>query len=147
MVAEQVELSATAHAASRWPHLLARSVTATLVVVVIAQSALAGNFLGGRYDALMLHSVGARVTEVLALLQIVALVALRRAGGPKYLVPLAVSTLVVVLAQSATGLERLTGLHIPLGVMLILGITQLTLSVWRLPLPTTEDPQRSVIQR
>ncbi|TMS51158.1 hypothetical protein [Mycobacterium sp. DBP42] len=128
--------------ASHWQYLAARTITAALVVLVVIQAALAGNFLGGHYDALMLHSLGARATEILALLQLVALVLLRRAGGSWSLVAMAGLIMVVVMVQSATGLFRLTGLHVPLGVLLILGIVQVTLCVWRLPLPGRANSER-----
>jgi hypothetical protein len=50
---------------------------------------------------------------------------------------------VLLVAEFASGELRLTALHIPLGVLLIAGILQLTASVWRLPL-TTESSERQL---
>lgn len=118
----------------RWPRVVARATSATLAILAVAQAAFAGSFLGGQYDALMLHSIGARVTTMLSVVQVVALVVVSRTGGPRW--PIAVGTLVTILfvAEFASGELRLTGLHVPLGVLLIVGILQLTASVWRLPL-------------
>ncbi|OBH86365.1 hypothetical protein A5681_15925 [Mycobacterium scrofulaceum] len=111
-----------------------------MALLALAQAAFAGSFLGGRYDALMLHSVGAKATTVLSVVQLVVLVIVSRTGGPRR--PVAVGALVTILlvAEFASGELRLTGLHVPLGVLLIVGIFQLTASVWRLPLAT---PSRS----
>lgn len=125
----------------RWPRVIARATSATLALLALAQAAFAGSFLGGRYDALMLHSVGAKVTTVLSVVQVAVLVIVSRTGGPRR--PVAVGTLVTILlvAEFASGELRLTGLHVPLGVLLIAGIFQLTASVWRLPLAA---PSRTV---
>lgn len=131
----------------RWPRVIARATSAALVLLALAQAAFAGSFLGGRYDALMLHSVGAKVTTVLSVVQVVVLVIVSRTGGPRR--PIAVGALVTILlvAEFASGELRLTGLHVPLGVLLIAGIFQLTASVWRLPLATpSQSAQREAIR-
>lgn len=130
----------------RWPRVIARATSATLALLALAQAAFAGSFLGGRYDALMLHSVGAKVTTVLSVVQVVVLVSVSRTGGPRR--PMAVGALVTILlvAEFASGELRLTGLHVPLGVLLIAGIFQLTASVWRLPLatPSQSAPREAI---
>jgi hypothetical protein len=45
-----------------------------------------------------------------------------------------VQTLLLV-AEFAAGELRLAALHIPLGVLLVVGITQLTTMIWRIPQP------------
>ncbi|OBG76940.1 hypothetical protein A9X05_24035 [Mycobacterium sp. E3298] len=124
----------------RWPRLIARATSATLALLALVQAAFAGSFLGGRYDALMLHSVGARVTTVLSVVQVAVLVIVSRTGGPRR--PAALGALVTLLfvAEFASGELRLTGLHVPLGVLLIVGIFQLTAAVWRLPLAARSRP-------
>ncbi|ORB73723.1 hypothetical protein [Mycobacterium scrofulaceum] len=131
----------------RWARVTARATSATLALLAVAQAAFAGSFLGGRYDALMLHSVGAKVTTVLSVVQVVALVAVSRTGGPRW--PVAAGALVTVLfvAEFASGELRLTGLHVPLGVLLIAGIFRLTASVWRLPLTEPDRPQQQDVVR
>ncbi|OBH62686.1 hypothetical protein A5685_23780 [Mycobacterium colombiense] len=131
----------------RWPRVTARATSATLAVLAVGQAAFAGSFLGGQYDALGLHSAGAKVTTVLSVVQVVVLVIVSRTGGPRW--PIAVATLVTILfiAEFASGELRLTALHVPLGVLLIVGIFQLTASVWRLPLAArSRSAQRDVIR-
>jgi hypothetical protein len=78
---------------------------------------------------------------------VVVLVIVSRTGGPRW--PIAVATLVTILciAEFASGELRLTALHVPLGVLLIVGIFQLTASVWRWPLAARSRPaQQDVIR-
>jgi hypothetical protein len=131
----------------RWPRVIARATSATLAALAVVQAVFAGSFLGGQYDALMLHSVGARASTVLAVVPVIVLWLVSRTGGPRWTI--AVGTLVTVLlvAEFASGELRLTGLHIPLGVLLIAGILQLTASVWRLPLTTRPQTQQREVMR
>jgi hypothetical protein len=125
----------------RWPRLLARATTATLAVLAVAQAVFAGSFLGGQYNALMLHSVGAKFSTVLSVVQVIVLWFVSRTGGPRWLVVVGALVTVLLVAEFASGEVRLTALHVPLGVLLITGILQLTASVWRLPLTTHAGEQ------
>jgi hypothetical protein len=118
----------------RWPLLLARAITATLAVLVVVQAVFAGSFLGGQYNALMLHSAGAKASTVLSVVQLIVLWFATRTGGPRRLVVAAALVTALLVAEFASGELRLTALHVPLGVLLIAGILQLTAAVWRLPL-------------
>jgi hypothetical protein len=118
----------------RWPLLLARATTAILAVLAVVQAVFAGSFLGGQYNALMLHSAGAKASTVLSVVQLIVLWFVTRSGGPRRLVAVAALVTAVLVAEFATGELRLTALHVPLGVLLIAGILQLTATVWRLPL-------------
>jgi hypothetical protein len=123
--------------------LLARATTATLAVLALTQAVFAGSFLGGQYNALMLHSLGAKASTLLSVAQVIALWFVSRSGGPRSLPMVGVLVTVLLVAEFASGELRLTALHIPLGVLLIAGILQLTASVWRLPL-TTESSERQL---
>lgn len=123
--------------------LLARATTATLAVLALTQAVFAGSFLGGQYNALMLHSLGAKASTLLSVAQVIALWFVSRSGGPRSLPVVGVLVTVLLVAEFASGELRLTALHIPLGVLLIAGILQLTASVWRLPL-TTESSERQL---
>jgi hypothetical protein len=123
--------------------LLARATTATLAVLALSQAVFAGSFLGGQYNALMLHSLGAKASTLLSVAQVIALWFVSRSGGPRSLPVVGVLVTVLLVAEFASGELRLTALHIPLGVLLIAGILQLTASVWRLPL-TTESSERQL---
>jgi hypothetical protein len=118
----------------RWPRMLARATTATLAALAVAQAVFAGSFLGGQYNALMLHSAGAKASTVLSVVQVIVLWFVSRTGGPRWLVAAGALVTVPLVAEFASGDLRLTALHVPLGVLLITGILQLTASVWRLPL-------------
>jgi hypothetical protein len=63
-------MSDTFKAASRAPLLLARAGTMVLIALALAQAILAGNFLGGQYDALGLHALGARAITITSAVQI-----------------------------------------------------------------------------
>ena len=121
--------------APRWPHLLARISTTSMAVLAVAQATFAGSFLGGQYDSLMLHSLVARAMTVLAAVQLIALVFVRRAGGPRSVIPVGTVLLLLLVTEFALGELRMPALHVPLGVLLVAGILQLAASIWRTPLP------------
>jgi hypothetical protein len=118
-----------------WPRLLTRVTTAVLAVQVLLQPVLAGGFLSGHYDLLRLHMINGSSMVVVALVQGVASVFLYRAGAPRsvlthgFMVPLALA------AQAALGQFRLLVLHVPIGVLMAIGILQLAVESWR------EEPQ------
>lgn len=121
--------------AARAPLLLGRFSTALMVAWALTQAILAGNFLGGQYDALRLHALGARAITITSAVQILILAWVWRSTrrrGPFFAG--VVQTLLLV-AEFATGELRLTALHIPLGVLLVAGIVQLVTMIWRIPLP------------
>ncbi len=118
--------------------MLARATTATLAVLAVTQAVFAGSFLGGQYNALMLHSLGAKASTLLSVVQVIVLWFVSRSGGPRSLVVVGALVTILLVAEFASGELRLTALHIPLGVLLITGILQLTATVWRLP--TTSKP-------
>jgi hypothetical protein len=122
--------------------MLARATTATLAVLVLVQAVFAGSFLAGHYNALMLHAVGARASTVLSVAQLIVLWLVSRTGGPRRLVAIGALVTALLVAEFASGELRLTTLHVPLGVLLIMGIFQLTASVWRLPLAAEPAEQR-----
>jgi hypothetical protein len=129
----------------RWSRVIARATSATLAVLAVVQAVFAGSFLGGQYDALLLHSLGARASTVLSVVQVIVLWFVSRAGGPRWPIALGALVTVLLVAEFASGELRLTGLHIPLGVLLIAGILQLTASVWRLPLTTRPQTQQQEV--
>jgi hypothetical protein len=115
--------------------LSARASTVLMVVLAVVQATLAGNFLGGQYDALALHAVGARAITIASVVQFVVLAWVWRRGGPQGLVMGAGVQTLLLVAEFAAGELRLVALHIPLGVLIVVGIVQLTTAIWRTPLP------------
>jgi hypothetical protein len=120
---------------ARAPLLLARASTALLVVLALTQAALAGNFLGGQYDALGLHALGARAVTITSAVQIVVLAWVWRNGGRRGPFFAGVMQTLLLVGEFATGELRLTALHIPLGVLIVVVIVQLATTIWRTPLP------------
>lgn len=119
----------------RGPLLLARFSTALMVALALLQATLAGNFLGGQYVALMLHALGARAITITSAVQVVILAWVWRGGGPRGAFLWAVVQTLLLVAEFAAGELRLAALHIPLGVVLVVGIVQLAAVIWRIPLP------------
>ncbi len=124
-----------ASAATRPPLLLARGSTALLALLAVTQAILAGNFLGGQYDALMWHAIGARAIIIASAVQIAVLAWVWRAGGPRAPFFAGVVQTLLLVAEFATGELHSAAVHVPLGVLLVAGIIQLTAMVWRTPLP------------
>ncbi|MCA2244981.1 hypothetical protein JF781_21735 [Mycobacterium sp. WUMAC-067] len=120
---------------ARGPLLLARASTALMVVLALVQAILAGDFLGGQYDALMLHALVARAITITSAVQVVILAWIWRLGGPRGAFLGGVAQTLLLVAEFAAGELRLTAVHIPLGVLLVAGIVQVAMAIWRTPLP------------
>lgn len=119
----------------RGPLLLARASTASMVVLALAQATLAGNFLGGQYDALMLHSLGAKAITLTSVVQVAILAWIWRLGGPRGAFLGGIAQTLLLVAEFAAGELRRTAVHVPLGVLLVVGIVQVATVIWRTPLP------------
>jgi hypothetical protein len=137
----------TSTPATRAPVLLARASTAVVITLALAQTILAGNFLGGQYDALGLHALGARAITITSAVQIAILAWLWRMGGPRAALFAGVVQTLLLVAEFAAGELRLTALHIPLGVALVVGITQLTTMIWRMPVPVRHPLDNAEVAR
>jgi hypothetical protein len=116
-----------------------------LVLLALTQAVLAGNFLGGQYDALMLHSIGARAITITSGIQIMILVWVWRTGGPRATLPAGVVQTLLLVAEFAAGELHMAAVHIPLGVLLTVGIVQLTTMIWRSPLPPRVGVERASV--
>lgn len=127
--------SGPGRSSDRRPLILCRITSAILVTMVIAQAFLAGAFLNGYYDALNLHLINAMALIAVALIQTAGAAAITLAGGGRRLLVHAISIPVMLIVQSMLGFSRLVGLHVPVGVLLVVGIVQFSMSVFRVPLP------------
>jgi hypothetical protein len=134
-----------ARPAARVPLLLARASTALMIAWALTQAILAGNFLGGQYDALRLHALGARAVTITSAVQIVILAWVWRTTGRRGPFAAGVVQTLLLVAEFATGELRLTALHIPLGVLLVVGIVQLAAMIWRIPLPARHVPEHAEV--
>jgi hypothetical protein len=119
-----------------WPRLLTRITAAVLAVQVLLQPVLAGGFLSGHYDLLRFHMINGFTMIVVSLVQTVAAVFLYRAGASRevlvhgFAVPLAIATTAVL------GEFRILALHVPIGVLMAVGILRLASEAWQ------KDPRK-----
>jgi hypothetical protein len=90
----------------------------------------------------MLHAIGARATTITSAIQIVILVWMWRTGGPRATLLAGVVQTLLLVAEFAAGELRMAAVHIPLGVLLTVGIVQLTTMIWRTPLPSRVGVER-----
>ncbi|WP_129802172.1 hypothetical protein [Streptomyces sp. F001] len=104
-------------------------------VLLIAQVALAGGFLGGHFDMLQMHGVLGRGIVVVALLMAVAAFLVRRAGGPSSILGTSVVLLLALIGQMALGLNRSVAAHVLLGVLIVAAVAVLSQRVMTTPLP------------
>ncbi|MGH3717199.1 MAG: hypothetical protein ACRDT4_27610 [Micromonosporaceae bacterium] len=98
-------------------------------LAVVAQPVLAGAYLSGEYDALVVHQVNSIVLHSLATLALFAAVAYWLGGRGRGWPALVLLVLWVVIGfQAGFGYERQLALHIPVGVGIVL--TSVWLAVW-----------------
>lgn len=101
----------------------------------VTQAVLAGSFLSGYYDALRVHLTVAMVMVAVAVVQAAGVVVLRRAGGPRSAMLLGLAFPVILAGLTGLGMTRVLALHVPLGVLAVVGLLRLAAWVWRTPLP------------
>ena len=116
---------------TRWPYLILRGTTAALALLGVGQAVLAGGFLAGHYDMLRMHLYSGVSMVVLALVQTVTVLFLRRAGGPAEVVRIGLILPVVLAAQAALGMTHILLLHVPIGAFMMLGLLRMMRWVWR----------------
>lgn len=118
-----------------------RAVISAHLIAIVGQPVFAGVYLSGDFDGLRWHAVGADVVTSLGYLQVIAAavvwIRLRHSG-------LFLASLAVVAAETVQYLAGMDGalwLHLPLGVLTIVGLAGQFVVVWRQPLrpvPRTE---------
>jgi hypothetical protein len=111
------------------------------MIAIVGQPVFAGVYLSGNFDGLRWHALGADVVTSLGYLQMIAAavvwIRLRHSG-------LFLASLAVVAAETVQYLAGMDGalwLHLPLGVLTIVGLVVQFIVVWRRPLrpvPRTE---------
>lgn len=100
-------------------------------VAILAQALFAGMFLGGDRGMLAAHGMGAFAVLILGLLLLVAAVLYWRPWrGSGFPALASLALLLAGLAQSTTGGEGVTAVHVPLG-MAMFGLV-IWLAVWAL---------------
>ena len=99
--------------------------------LAFGQSVLAGMYLSGSLDAMELHgAIGSSLTVVVMLQGLVSLLFFFPGGGPIWPFLAAVVLFFVDGLQVGMGYARTLGLHVPLGVAIIL--TTVLMFVWSL---------------
>ncbi|CAL9375483.1 hypothetical protein SUDANB145_00958 [Streptomyces sp. enrichment culture] len=104
-------------------------------LLMLAQVALAGGFLGGHFDMLRMHGLLGRAIVVVAVLMAVAAFLVRRAGGPRSVLPASVVVLLALIGQMMLGLNRSVAAHVLLGVILVSAVAVLSQRAMTTPLP------------
>jgi hypothetical protein len=116
---------------TRWPTVFCRFTSATLAVLAVAQPVLAGGFLSGHYDLVKVHLYGGVAMIAVALFQTVAVIIMHRTGGPARVLGIGIALPVLLLGQAALGMTRILLLHIPLGVLMVVGMVRMAGEIWR----------------
>jgi hypothetical protein len=116
---------------TRWPYLILRGTTAALALLGVGQAVLAGGFLAGHYDMLTMHLYSGVAMVVIALLQTITVLFVRRAGGPAEVVRIGLILPVALAVQAALGMTHILLLHVPVGVFMVVGLLRLMRWVWR----------------
>ena len=112
-----------------WPLRISATVAA---VLLFDQAVFAGQFLSGTFTALHTHRENATYAGLAVLATGVCAVLLRWPGrGPLWPVIACLGQFALIGLQIALGFARVLALHIPLGVVIILGWIHLTVWVWR----------------
>lgn len=111
-----------------WPLRLLLTVH---LVAVLAQPVLAGRYLAGDVDAIALHgTIGSTLAAVGLLLIVLALLYVLGGRGRWWVAPAAVALFLAEGFQIGAGFTRDLGLHVPLGVAIVLASVLLTVWVW-----------------
>lgn len=100
---------------------LLRTVIAVQVVAVFSASATAGAMMTVPAGHVF-HSAASYTIFVVAVVQLVVAILLRRSGGPAQPIRYSAGFLAATLLQVGLGLAGLKYLHVPLGVLLFGGI-------------------------
>jgi hypothetical protein len=108
-------------------------------VALVAQPVLAGRYLGGDFDALGLHRVNGSLLPVFAMLQFAAAVAYFVGRGRGWPMLYCVALFLAEGIQIGMGYSRDLGVHLPLGVGIVLA--QILFTVW-LFRPGARRPRR-----
>ncbi|MET7400158.1 hypothetical protein ABZS66_42400 [Dactylosporangium sp. NPDC005572] len=120
-------------------HTLLRGTTAVLAVLAVVQVGFAGSFLSGHYPPLRWHSLTGITMVAVALVQAVVVLLPGRRDRPRSILVGGLILPFVLAAQGALGMTRILGLHVPIGVFMVIGTLRLAAWAWG----TTPNPSAS----
>lgn len=110
---------------------LFRVVVSGHTLVLIAQPFLAGRFLAGDFNMLSAHERVGNLLMPVGMTMVVAALLLWRPGrGPAWPIPVATAVTMASGIQLGAGYDRNLGLHVPLGVGLVVTGVYLTAWAW-----------------
>jgi hypothetical protein len=117
-----------------WPLWVFRILVTAYTLQVFAQAVLAGSFLSGHHGALQAHRVNGTVLEAVGPLLVLSAILVWRpgrwAGWP---VAAAVLIYFTLGLQFGLGTSRQLAVHVPLGVLLLVGLSFLCQWCWAQP--------------
>jgi hypothetical protein len=118
--------------APAWPGWALRVTSTVAAVMLFDQGVFAGQFLGGSYDALLVHRENVTYAGIaVAVAALAALLVIRPGRGPWQ--PLAAYGVVfgMTALQISLGFSRVLTVHVPLGVLTIGSATAVAVWAWR----------------
>ena len=112
-----------------WPWWAFRVASTLAAIMLFDQAVFAGQFLAGTYDSLRVHRENATFAGLAMLAAMLASVLLRVvARGPRWPIAACLVVFMLVGAQIALGFARVIGVHVPLGVAII--VAAIALAAW-----------------
>jgi hypothetical protein len=125
---------------ARMVHMALRGTTGVLAVLAAVQVLLAGSFLSGHYAVLQWHLVTGMSMVVLALVQTVVVFLPGRRQRPRNVMQEGIALPIAIAVQGVLGMFRILELHVPIGVLMAVGLTHMASWAWRTPLPAKAAP-------
>ncbi|MEV0029376.1 hypothetical protein [Nocardia sp. NPDC050793] len=116
----------------RWPVISFRIVATGVATLVLLQAALAGSFLSGNFESLAAHARNGGMTTAALLLQTaVAALAWRMGSGAVQLMVASLAQTLVAAVLIPLGHHRILTVHVPLAVLLAIGVLIVAARSWR----------------
>jgi hypothetical protein len=112
-----------------------RGTSVTLAALAAAEVLLAGSFLSGHYAVLRFHMIAGFAMVVVALIQAIAALLPGRRDRPSIVLRAGLALPFALALQGTLGTFRILELHVPIGVLMVIGAAQLASWAWRTPLP------------
>src|SRR4051794_38656188 len=123
---------------ARTVHLALRGTTAVLAALAAVLVLLAASFLSGHYPALQWHLVTGISMVGLALVQTVVVFLPGRKERPPSVMREGIFVPVVLAVQGVLGMYRILELHVPIGVLMAVGLTHMASWAGKTPLSQRE---------